>query len=154
MPVSARSLFSFSLVAAVQAATHEVSVGKGGLKFDPEVIKAGVGDTITYNFFAKVNPLPLVKLKGYPNLHSRRTTRWSSRASRSPASRSQTASSRALSQPSPQTRPRRPSSRLRSRMTNPYGCTAARPMATIAKRAWFMPLTRKLNSRRLVQHQS
>ena len=43
-------------MAAAQAAHHEVSVGKGGeLKFEPEEIKAEVGDTITYRFYSKVS---------------------------------------------------------------------------------------------------
>ncbi|KAL2262720.1 hypothetical protein VTK26DRAFT_309 [Humicola hyalothermophila] len=53
MPVSARSLVALSLAAFAQAAVHEVNVGKGGLKFDPEVVKAEVGDTIQYNFFSR-----------------------------------------------------------------------------------------------------
>ncbi|KAJ4289410.1 hypothetical protein N0V88_006890 [Collariella sp. IMI 366227] len=37
-----------------QAKYHEVTVGKGGkLRFDPEVIKAEIGDTIRYTFFSK-----------------------------------------------------------------------------------------------------
>jgi plastocyanin len=38
------------------AANHVVSVGKSSqLKFDPETLAANVGDTITYQFFAKVS---------------------------------------------------------------------------------------------------
>ncbi len=43
------------LAASVQAAHYEVTVGKGGqLKFEPESLKAEVGDTIRYSFYAKV----------------------------------------------------------------------------------------------------
>ena len=54
MRVSTTLLFPLFL-ASVQAAHYEVSVGKGGqLKFDPETLKAEVGDTIQYLFYAKV----------------------------------------------------------------------------------------------------
>lgn len=54
MRVSSRLLFPLFL-ASVQAAHYEVTVGKGGLlKFDPETLKAEVGDTIQYLFYAKV----------------------------------------------------------------------------------------------------
>lgn len=56
MRPTSRLLLPLSLVAAAQAAHHEVSVGKGGeLKFEPEEIKAEVGDTITYRFYSKVS---------------------------------------------------------------------------------------------------
>ena len=42
-------------VSSVLAANIEVSVGKGGLVFDPPSIKAAVGDTVTYKFFPKVS---------------------------------------------------------------------------------------------------
>ncbi len=55
MRVSSGLLFSLSLAVSVQAAHYEVTVGKGGqLKFDPETLKAEVGDTIQYLFYAKV----------------------------------------------------------------------------------------------------
>ena len=55
MRVSFRLLCSLSLAASVRAAHYEVTVGKGGLlKFDPETLKAEVGDTIQYLFYAKV----------------------------------------------------------------------------------------------------
>ena len=54
MRVSSRLLLPLFL-ASVQAAHYEVTVGKGGLlKFDPETLKAEVGDTIQYLFYAKV----------------------------------------------------------------------------------------------------
>jgi plastocyanin len=55
MRASGRVLVPLMLVASAQAASYEVTVGKGGqLKFEPETLKAEVGDTITYLFFAKV----------------------------------------------------------------------------------------------------
>lgn len=57
---SSMSLLPLALLMAISEATsqtnHVVTVGKGSqLKFDPEILKAGVGDTITYQFFAKVS---------------------------------------------------------------------------------------------------
>ncbi|KAK4151012.1 hypothetical protein C8A00DRAFT_45702 [Chaetomidium leptoderma] len=49
-----RLLLPLSLVASAQAANHDVTVGQGGrLEFNPEVLKAEVGDTIRYVFYAK-----------------------------------------------------------------------------------------------------
>ncbi|KAK2040421.1 Cupredoxin [Colletotrichum somersetense] len=39
--------------AAVMGATHVVKVGDGGLKFDPENIKAAVGDSVEFHFYPK-----------------------------------------------------------------------------------------------------
>ncbi|KAJ2906362.1 hypothetical protein MKZ38_002078 [Zalerion maritima] len=41
------------LAATVNAAHHEVAVGKDGLTYTPEDLVATVGDTITYHFYAK-----------------------------------------------------------------------------------------------------
>lgn len=55
MRASTRLLLPLSLVALAQAKVHQVSVGKDGeLKFDPETVKAEIGDFVQYNFFSKV----------------------------------------------------------------------------------------------------
>lgn len=59
MRFSTGYLAPLSLLASAVAADHyQVTVGKNGqLKFDPEQLTAKPGDTITYNFFAKVSSL-------------------------------------------------------------------------------------------------
>ncbi|KAK4228576.1 hypothetical protein QBC38DRAFT_535712 [Podospora fimiseda] len=52
MRFSAGSL-ALATASAVQAAHHTVTVGKGGLRFDPPTLTAAAGDTITYQFFAR-----------------------------------------------------------------------------------------------------
>ena len=47
-------------VSSALAANIDVTVGKGGLVFDPPSIKAAVGDTVTYKFFPKVRFLSQV----------------------------------------------------------------------------------------------
>lgn len=56
MLVSLQSLLLLPLlVSAVNSASLVVLVGMNSqLKFNPEVLEAAVGDTITYLFFAKV----------------------------------------------------------------------------------------------------
>ncbi|KAK0726430.1 hypothetical protein B0T21DRAFT_453057 [Apiosordaria backusii] len=53
MRFSTGTFLPLTLVGLAQAAHHQVTVGKGGLKFVPEVVKAQKHDTITYTFFAK-----------------------------------------------------------------------------------------------------
>ncbi|KAB5555028.1 hypothetical protein GE09DRAFT_1033114 [Coniochaeta sp. 2T2.1] len=52
------ALWPLSLLVSISEASksYNVTVGKGGqLKFDPETLTASVGDTITYQFFARVS---------------------------------------------------------------------------------------------------
>lgn len=78
-------LLPASLLATIVCATnHVVTVGKDAqLKFDPETLAAHVGDTITYQFFAKVSKpesirVLLVTRRSLTIVH--RTTQWSSPA--------------------------------------------------------------------------
>ncbi|KAK0643861.1 Cupredoxin [Cercophora newfieldiana] len=50
-----RTTAALSLLASIAAAKHyDVTVGKNGqLRFDPETLVAEIGDTITYNYFAR-----------------------------------------------------------------------------------------------------
>ncbi|KAK4159815.1 hypothetical protein QBC43DRAFT_326382 [Cladorrhinum sp. PSN259] len=52
MRFSAGSLV-LAAASVAQAANYDVTVGKGGLKFDPPTLNAAAGDTITYYFYAK-----------------------------------------------------------------------------------------------------
>ena len=60
-----------------------VTVGKGGLIFDPENVVAAHGDTVEYKFFAKVSIYPTLNPLKRCHAHkiSRNTLSWS-RASR------------------------------------------------------------------------
>jgi plastocyanin len=52
------SLLPLALLVSISEASKNyiVTVGKGSqLKFDPETLTAAAGDTITYQFFAKVS---------------------------------------------------------------------------------------------------
>jgi len=54
---SSLAILPLSLLLSISEASknYVVTVGKGSqLKFDPETLTAAVGDTITYQFFAKV----------------------------------------------------------------------------------------------------
>ena len=33
------------------ATTHDIDVGKGGLKYDPEMVTAALGDTLRFHFY-------------------------------------------------------------------------------------------------------
>ncbi|KAK3985194.1 hypothetical protein QBC44DRAFT_251076 [Cladorrhinum sp. PSN332] len=52
MRFSAGSLV-LAAASVAQAAHYDVTVGKGGLKFDPPTLHAAAGDTVTYHFYAK-----------------------------------------------------------------------------------------------------
>jgi hypothetical protein len=48
-------------ITAVSAANWDINVGNGGnLAYDPPSINAMTGDTVTYHFFAKVSPVPML----------------------------------------------------------------------------------------------
>ena len=38
-------------MALTLAATHDISVGKGGLRYDPESLTAAQGDTLRFHFY-------------------------------------------------------------------------------------------------------
>lgn len=76
MKSSSWSLLPITLLSAIaEAAHHVVTVGKGNqLKFDPENVPAAVGDTIEYQFFAKVSSPEIIfglsntLTRGYRNI--------------------------------------------------------------------------------------
>jgi plastocyanin len=48
-------VLAISILPAIRAATIAVTVGNGGLKFDPPFVNASIGDVVNFTFFPKVS---------------------------------------------------------------------------------------------------
>ena len=49
------TLFFYRAVLVRGATTHDINVGQGGLKYDPDMVTAAQGDTLRFHFYGPVH---------------------------------------------------------------------------------------------------